>query len=687
MTASERPSRHPSLREPLGGLALVTLLLGSTALQPAWGQQQVADAVLAPVTITATKTPHAVDDVAANVTVIDSDQIESRGASKIEDIFRGLPGVEMQGGPRRTGQDINIRGFGGQRVVTTLDGARQNFDAGHKGRFFLDPDLLKQVEIVRGSNSALHGSGAIGGVVSMETKDASDFLDSGETLGFRTKYGYSSVQREGYYSAGAFGRIQDKVDLVANLSYRDSGTLHQGGGLELDNSAADMHDAFLKATIRPNESNRLSASMIRYSEETRVPTNVDAAPNSTSNPLVDRDTVMTTWAGTYSYANPDVPLISPTLRAYNNHLEVREDRIASPTRLDESALTTWGFDAYNTARFGTGSMNHTVTAGIDYFNDEQLGLRNGNARSTFPSAGGEVTGYYIQDEVTLLPGLTVSPALRYDVYKRESATIPDFEESALSPKIGATWQALNWLGFYGSYGKAFRAPSMTEAFVAGTHFTGNTFVSNPNLRPEKTLTAEGGPRLTFDNVALPGDRLRWNTTYFHTQAEDLIELVVGSTTSTYTNIADATIQGVESEVMYDTSRAFSSLGLSRIRGENNVTHRPVDSIPADKVTATLGGKLPEYGLRFGWKAEFVAEQNRVSNTNNAAGVEATVVRTNGYAVHGVFATWYPLQDWLDGFRIDAGVENMFDKTYRRHLSNLYEEGRDYRVSVSYTKGF
>jgi len=680
---------RPRRQRPLVGLTFAAILLSSTSLQPAWAQQQAADTILSPVTVTATKTAHSPDEVPANVTVIDSDQIESRGASKMEDIFRGLPGVEMQGGPRRTGQDINIRGFGGQRVVTTLDGARQNFDAGHKGRFFLDPDLLRQVEVVRGSNSALHGSGAIGGVVSMETKDASDFLDSGETVGFRTKYGYSSVQRENYYSAGAFGRIQDKVDLVANFSFRDSGTLQQGGGRDLDYSAADMHDTFLKATIRPNEFNKLSTSLIKFNEDTQAPTNLDAAPTSTSNPVVNRYTTMTTWAGTYNYSNPDVPLINPTIRAYNNQLDIREDRVipATPARLDETSLTTWGFDAYNTARFATGSMQHAVTVGADYFNDDQLGLRNKAARSTFPSAGGEVTGYYLQDEITLLPGLTVSPAVRYDTYKRESATIPDFEESAVSPKIGATWQALNWLGFYGSYGKAFRAPSMTEAFVAGTHFTGNTFVSNPNLRPEKTLTAEGGVRLKFDNVAMPKDSLRLNTTYFHTKAEDLIELVVGSTTSTYTNIADATIQGIETELMYDTQRAFASIGGSRIRGDNNITNRPVDSIPADKVMATVGGKLPEYGLRFGYKAELVAEQDRVSNLNNASGVEATVTRTSGYTVHGVFMTWFPMQDWLDGFRVDAGIENMFDNTYRRHLSNLYEEGRDYRISVSYTKGF
>ena len=86
---------------------------------------------LDPITVTSTKTAQPADEVSSNVSVITNEEIESRNPAKIDDLLRELPGVDMQGGPRRIGQDINIRGFGGQRVVTTLDGARQNFDAGH----------------------------------------------------------------------------------------------------------------------------------------------------------------------------------------------------------------------------------------------------------------------------------------------------------------------------------------------------------------------------------------------------------------------------------------------------------------------------------------------------------------------------------------------------------------------------
>ncbi|MGH8491140.1 MAG: TonB-dependent receptor plug domain-containing protein, partial [Gammaproteobacteria bacterium] len=60
------------------------------------------------------------------------------------------PNVELLSGPRRIGETANIRGFDEERIVTTIDGARQNFNLGHQGGFFIEPDLLKQVEVYRG---------------------------------------------------------------------------------------------------------------------------------------------------------------------------------------------------------------------------------------------------------------------------------------------------------------------------------------------------------------------------------------------------------------------------------------------------------------------------------------------------------------------------------------------------------
>jgi len=653
---------------------------------------------LDPITVTTTKTVQLVDEVPANVDVITNEQIELRNPAKIDDLLRELPGVDMQGGPRRIGQDITIRGMGGQRVVTTLDGARQNFDAGHKGRFFLDPDLLREVEVVRGSNSALHGSGALGGVVSMETKNASDFLRGPETFGFRAKYGFSTVNNEPYYSAGAFGRFADKVDVLGNVSFRDSGTLKQGGGRELANSAEELTDVFLKTQVRPTENQRLSLSYIDFNEEGRQPNNPDSNPNTTDNPIVNRTTKNRTLALNYAYAAPNQDYLNPTFKLYKNTLDVDENRVvpATPARLDATHLETWGFDLYNTSYVDFVGMRHALTYGTEYYNNEQSGFRNGALRQSYPTAEGNVAGYYLQDEIYITKTFTLTPGIRYDVYEgsASSVTSRSIDESQVSPRLGANWRATPWLDVYGSYGYGFRAPSLTELYVAGSHLgPQNQFIPNPNLRPEKTKTAEAGARLKFDNVWQSQDALRVKAGYFHTEAEDFIDTVVtitnpvtfaGSTTNA--NIPQAEIAGLEAELRYDMGRAFATVGYSRIRGENEITGRPLDSIPADKLVTVIGGRVPGYSLIFGLRSEFVAEQDRVSGVPFITGTAATPT-TSGYAVHGVFLSWLPSPEFAKGLRIDAGIDNMFDKAYRRHLASLYEEGRDFRFAITYTKGF
>ncbi|MFX4377517.1 TonB-dependent receptor plug domain-containing protein, partial [Acinetobacter baumannii] len=79
------------------------------------------------------------------VDVVGQEELERKQPVNLEDILRDIPGVSAAGGSRAAAQTPNIRGFGGQRVVTTIDGARQNFDAGHKGGVFIEPDMLKQV--------------------------------------------------------------------------------------------------------------------------------------------------------------------------------------------------------------------------------------------------------------------------------------------------------------------------------------------------------------------------------------------------------------------------------------------------------------------------------------------------------------------------------------------------------------
>ena len=139
------------------------------------------------ITVAATKTPERAIDALAPVSSISLDKIQGLQPNRLSDIFYAIPGVSFQERGDDPATVINIRGlqdFG--RVAVVVDGARQNYQrTGHNanGSFFLDPELIGGVDVVRGPTANIYGSGAIGGLVSFRTKDINDVLRPGERWG------------------------------------------------------------------------------------------------------------------------------------------------------------------------------------------------------------------------------------------------------------------------------------------------------------------------------------------------------------------------------------------------------------------------------------------------------------------------------------------------------------------------
>ncbi|MGH8556985.1 MAG: TonB-dependent receptor domain-containing protein [Methylococcales bacterium] len=131
-----------------------------------------------------------------SVSIVGQGWIEGKQAQNFGEISQNLPNLDIAGGPRAVGNQVNIRGLSDDRILFPIDGARQNFNRAHNSAVFLDPDLLKQIEVVRGPASALWGSGALGGVVAFTTKDAVDLLSPGEQFGAKIKGGYQDVNNQ-----------------------------------------------------------------------------------------------------------------------------------------------------------------------------------------------------------------------------------------------------------------------------------------------------------------------------------------------------------------------------------------------------------------------------------------------------------------------------------------------------------
>ncbi|MYI75717.1 MAG: TonB-dependent receptor plug domain-containing protein, partial [Acidobacteria bacterium] len=186
------------------------------------------------VTVTATLAPAPVMETPGTVTVIDSQTIQERMITDFADLVKYEPGVYVENSVTRLGLNgFNIRGIGGNRVMTQVDGFQmsEQFDFGpfNVHQFGIDVDALQSVEIVRSANSALYGSDALGGVVSLFTKDPEDWLRGNRFhVGAKTVWDGRANDAIGKVAvAGGGDRIQASLFVSGNRGseIRNQGTI------------------------------------------------------------------------------------------------------------------------------------------------------------------------------------------------------------------------------------------------------------------------------------------------------------------------------------------------------------------------------------------------------------------------------------------------------------------------------
>ncbi|MGE9755706.1 TonB-dependent receptor plug domain-containing protein, partial [Bacillus inaquosorum] len=155
-------------------LSLVALAVAAGLASPVFAADKKADEVMV---VSGSRMEQKLEDVSGPITVITARQIEEQAVSNVADLFRYEPGVTAIGGAGDA-QTFVIRGMGENRVKMVRDGVRQNdaYKNGGVGQSYFDTDMIKQIEVVKGPASAAYGSDALGGVIAITTKDASDFL-------------------------------------------------------------------------------------------------------------------------------------------------------------------------------------------------------------------------------------------------------------------------------------------------------------------------------------------------------------------------------------------------------------------------------------------------------------------------------------------------------------------------------
>lgn len=683
------------------------------------------------VVVSASRQEENVVESSKSVDWVDQESIERMQARSVAQSVTGLPNVEVEGGSRPLSQEITIRGIGGNRVARLIDGTRQNFSSGHRGSYYIDPALLKGVEVVRGPSSSAWGSGSIGGVVNMATKDAGDFLQLDEAFGADLSYGIGSVADEKVLNASVFGQLADDDQYLLSVVDRDAEDIELGNGSDLPNSAIESQSLLAKYRLQFSERQHLQFSFNSLDADQQVPSNpsTNALPGpSSSNPLLQRNTEQSNLQLAYRYNNDSNSWLDFSATVYQNTSDVEEDclgacgiALGGPTRRDTSEYTTQGVSLQNNSR----SEFLKFIYGLDYYKDEIDSSRNGQPREQFPASESELVAAFVRAEFAIGETFYVKPAIRYDRFDNtaDNAALSAVEESETSESLALHWQALPWFALVASYDEAFRAPSLIELFPTGIHFDlfaegavnpanapfpgvpaspalSNIFLPNTALQPERAENKELSARFVFKDIA-GGDELRIRATLFQNDIEDFIDQNVlvdvehymdayfstafnpvvdfedvfdQSRISTQNrNISSAEFEGYEIDIAYDIANTSVALSYGETDAKDKENGEKL-SVPANKLVFDMAQGFLQGDLAIGL---------RVTDADNLESIVQGLNDVDGYTVTDAYAVWEPTSELLKGLRLGLTISNLGDKDYQRNSFDLPSAGRDIQLIARY----
>ena len=650
------------MRRRSGRIMAVMMLLGvAGAGAPAPGRAAAAEPPAAEaehpveeVVVTASRLPDLIQDlrrIPGQVYVITAEEIQQQNARTVQEALRQIPAIVQYDQTGNTFQPtVDLRGFNGQPnpgISVFVDGVRINDPDSNAVNFDLIPiQDVERIEVLPGA-TAVFGANALGGVINIITKRGSR---SPQTTGEAAWGSYNHYRLRGsvsgpikdfdYYASGTWDResgFRDFSDglvtsFTGKVGYRPSEAtnlglaysyvndhLEQAGTLPLDVLTLDR-----TANLSPTDFSATEQSTVTFQGTQRLPWGFSMTGNAfyreTSR---DLQTIGLSTSGR-TFTDTSTP---------GGALQLSHD------------LRIWGLR--NSLVFG-GELRHS---GI-----------NTRSTTTFgPSQrliDEDTYGAYVQDSLDLLPNLTLTGAVRYDVtkYDFEDEITPanDGNKSFnhLTPRAGLAYTPWEFLTLYVNYGQGFRVPTTDELFA----FQG--LGSNPNLQPVTSQTYEVGLRTR------PLKWLEMSAAFFLTDVKNDIVFLPDPTGLTFgqnQNASKSRRQGVEvgallrphERVDVQLNYSYTDARYTSTDVLFGTTINPGDRValvPLNRVYGRLRVR-PLDGLELSVDGTYVGRQVLLNNETTQ-----TTFRVQDYFVLNAQAsyTWKSLTLFVQGFNLTDG---------------------------------
>lgn len=634
------------------------------------------------IVVSATRGEKKAIDVSGSATFIGREEILQDQPVNLGDILDFIPGVDISGGGSHSKQPA-LRGLPESQTIIKVDGARQNYvqKAGDpQSTILVDPEILKQVEVIRGPSSTMHGGGGIGGVISLKTMDAADLLKPGQKAGAKIKAGIRTGDSMKNYSGTAFGRYKD-FDIIANTTYKKYGD-YKSSDPDSENETTKMEGQSLNHMVKmaylPSDDRRFQVNYQNYSHDYDYPKSKTTYESEQNRFIAKFDS-----ASGSKWLN----LSATALYSKRDEDQKRPNYFFGGEIKNKLEFTSTGLDVQNTMNFDTGGMKHVLVAGFDYYKDEYQPKTTDKMMSyTNPPGEGEDFGGFIQDEISITKKLKLTPGLRYTYYKRsgDDSKAEDGEESRFSPKAVLDWTPFNWLGFYLGYSEAFRPPQISEMYTELDTMYGPMHVvilANPDLKPETAKNWEFGTRLSFNGLLSSNDALRFKASFFNEKIEDLITLKTIKDMNpphdmkrvvTTVNLNSVNRHGGEAELAYVNGFLSLVTSYSKVMGHDNDTGERAGETPGVFNVRTDFSFL-DSSLKLGLKSKFTESFD--DNDDHY----------HNYTIHNVSLKWMPGLNFADDLTFTLGMTNILDEDYEAYHFKDSGTGmaRSLYTSVSY----
>lgn len=585
-------------------------LLALAAAPPAFAQ--TADDIV----VTASGIEQSKYEVGQAITVIDAETIETRQTTDVVDLLATTPGVRFS----RTGSTgsvagVSLRGAETTQTLVLIDGVKVNdpsgigdgYDFGH-----LLTGNIDRIEVLRGSNSVVHGSQAIGGVVSLMTATPV----AGFAANASTDYGYSDTLTAKADISGTAGRLSGGI---GGAYFRTDGISSAAVGTEKDGYKNFAGNARLKMAF----SDALSFDLRGYYSTADLDYDSFFGAPADSPDIAKLDQYV-------GYAGLNLGLFDGRFTSRAAVTWLRNDRDYHFVR---GTAPDYGYSGTNLRFEYQGVVTPVDQAKLIFGYEHERPDYDFFGFGSTDSQRADIDSVYALGIVQPFTGLSVTGGVRHDDHSQFGGATTLGANANYSPNDGATNVRL-------SYGEGFKAPSLYQLYDA--------FSGNAALRPERSKSYDIGV-----DQSLADGRALMSLTAFLRDTTDQINY--GNATFTYGNIDRTRAKGIEATLALRPVDALNVTASYSYIDAHDRSGRPVfDGKRLPRRAEHAVSLSADYDWSFG-----LSTGATVTMVGDSFDDAANSVRLDGYALAGVRASM-PIGQNLELY---GRIDNLFDADY------------------------